>query len=59
MMEGLGKESSFCSSRPFQWFDHADNEAPSGWKLTDCFSSFEHTAPLSEKPVGGSLFSFF
>ncbi|XP_035260102.1 meiosis regulator and mRNA stability factor 1 isoform X1 [Anguilla anguilla] len=50
MMEGLGKESSFCSSRPFQWFDHADNEAPSGWKLTDCFSSFEHTAPLSEKP---------
>ncbi|KAG5854423.1 hypothetical protein ANANG_G00037680 [Anguilla anguilla] len=28
----------------------ANNEAPSGWKLTDCFSSFEHTAPLSEKP---------
>ncbi|KAJ8413614.1 hypothetical protein AAFF_G00081210 [Aldrovandia affinis] len=49
MMEGLGKESSFCSSRPFQWFDHAENEAPSRWKLTDCFSSFEQTAPLSEK----------
>ncbi|KAJ8284013.1 hypothetical protein COCON_G00028630 [Conger conger] len=50
MMERLGKESSFCSSRPFQWFDHADNEAPSRWKLTDCFSSFEQSAPLPEKP---------
>ncbi|KAJ8363878.1 hypothetical protein SKAU_G00127090 [Synaphobranchus kaupii] len=50
MMEGLGKESSFCSSRPFPWFDHTDNEAPSRWKLTDCFSSFEQTAPFPEKP---------
>ncbi|XP_036380153.1 meiosis regulator and mRNA stability factor 1 isoform X3 [Megalops cyprinoides] len=49
MMEGLGKESSFCSSRPFQWFDHAENEAPSRWKLSDCFSSFEQTTPLAEK----------
>ncbi|KAJ8246029.1 hypothetical protein GJAV_G00262890 [Gymnothorax javanicus] len=50
MMEGLGKDRSFCSSRPFQWFDQADNEAPSGWKLTDCFSSYEQTAPLPEIP---------
>ncbi|XP_066545183.1 meiosis regulator and mRNA stability factor 1 isoform X4 [Amia ocellicauda] len=50
MMEGMGKESSFCSSRPFQWLNHTENEAPSRlWKLSDCFSSFEQTAPCTEK----------
>uniref|UniRef100_A0A674DCJ2 Meiosis regulator and mRNA stability factor 1 n=1 Tax=Salmo trutta TaxID=8032 RepID=A0A674DCJ2_SALTR len=40
MMEGLGKERSICSSRPFPWLSHPEKEASSRlWKLTDCFST--------------------
>uniref|UniRef100_A0A674DCP2 Meiosis regulator and mRNA stability factor 1 n=1 Tax=Salmo trutta TaxID=8032 RepID=A0A674DCP2_SALTR len=39
-MEGLGKERSICSSRPFPWLSHPEKEASSRlWKLTDCFST--------------------
>nr|XP_046166028.1 meiosis regulator and mRNA stability factor 1-like isoform X4 [Oncorhynchus gorbuscha] len=42
MMEGLGKERSICSSRPFPWLSHPKKEASSRlWKLTDCFSTSE------------------
>ncbi|XP_071207865.1 meiosis regulator and mRNA stability factor 1 isoform X6 [Salvelinus alpinus] len=42
MMEGLGKERSICSSRPFPWLSHPEKEASSRlWKLTDCFSTSE------------------
>ncbi|XP_048869446.1 meiosis regulator and mRNA stability factor 1 isoform X2 [Brienomyrus brachyistius] len=48
-MESLGKESSFCSSRPFKWLN-SGNEAPSRlWNLSNCFSSFEQTTPLKDK----------
>ncbi|XP_023680927.1 meiosis regulator and mRNA stability factor 1 isoform X4 [Paramormyrops kingsleyae] len=48
-MESLGKESSFCSSRPFKWLN-SENEAPSRlWNLSNCFSSFEQTNPLKDK----------
>ncbi|XP_013986249.2 LOW QUALITY PROTEIN: meiosis regulator and mRNA stability factor 1 [Salmo salar] len=41
-MEGLGKERSICSSRPFPWLSHPEKEASSRlWKLTDCFSTSE------------------
>ncbi|CAB1344561.1 unnamed protein product [Coregonus sp. 'balchen'] len=40
-MEGLGKERSICSSRPFPWLSHPEKEASSRlWKLTDCFSTY-------------------
>uniref|UniRef100_A0A8C8IQ15 Meiosis regulator and mRNA stability factor 1 n=1 Tax=Oncorhynchus tshawytscha TaxID=74940 RepID=A0A8C8IQ15_ONCTS len=42
MMEGLGKERSICSSRPFPWLSHPKKEASSRlWKLTECFSTPE------------------
>nr|XP_046186244.1 meiosis regulator and mRNA stability factor 1-like isoform X6 [Oncorhynchus gorbuscha] len=42
MMEGLGKERSICSSRPFPWLSHPKKEALSRlWKLTECFSTPE------------------
>ncbi|XP_029545306.1 meiosis regulator and mRNA stability factor 1 isoform X5 [Salmo trutta] len=42
MMEGLGKERSISSSRPFPWLSHPEKEASSRlWKLTDCFSTSE------------------
>ncbi|XP_036796285.1 meiosis regulator and mRNA stability factor 1 isoform X5 [Oncorhynchus mykiss] len=42
MMEGLGKERSICSSRPFPWLSRPKKEASSRlWKLTECFSTPE------------------
>ncbi|XP_019905350.2 meiosis regulator and mRNA stability factor 1 isoform X5 [Esox lucius] len=41
-MEGLGKETSICSSRPIPWLSHPEKEASTRlWKLTDCFSACE------------------
>ncbi|XP_018520263.1 meiosis regulator and mRNA stability factor 1 isoform X6 [Lates calcarifer] len=46
MMEGLGKERSICSSSPFPWLIHPKTEASTLlWKLKDCFSTTETTAP--------------
>uniref|UniRef100_A0A7N6A052 Meiosis regulator and mRNA stability factor 1 n=1 Tax=Anabas testudineus TaxID=64144 RepID=A0A7N6A052_ANATE len=46
MMEGLGKERSICSSRPFPWLSHPKTEASNLlWKLKDCFSNNETPAP--------------
>ncbi|XP_008278131.1 meiosis arrest female protein 1 homolog isoform X2 [Stegastes partitus] len=46
MMEELGKERSICSSRPFPWLSHPKTEASTLlWKLKDCFSTNETTAP--------------
>ncbi|XP_042286506.1 meiosis regulator and mRNA stability factor 1 isoform X5 [Thunnus maccoyii] len=46
MMEGLGKERSICSSRPFPWLSHPKTEASTLlWKLKDCFSTNETAAP--------------
>uniref|UniRef100_UPI003AB1082E meiosis regulator and mRNA stability factor 1 n=1 Tax=Centroberyx gerrardi TaxID=166262 RepID=UPI003AB1082E len=46
MMEGLGKERSICSSRPFPWLSHPKTEASTLlWKLKDCFSTYEKTTP--------------
>ncbi|XP_041640196.1 meiosis regulator and mRNA stability factor 1 isoform X3 [Cheilinus undulatus] len=41
-MEGLGKDSSICSTRPLPWLSHSKTE-PSTllWKFKDCFSSNE------------------
>uniref|UniRef100_A0A7N8YNC7 Meiosis regulator and mRNA stability factor 1 n=1 Tax=Mastacembelus armatus TaxID=205130 RepID=A0A7N8YNC7_9TELE len=45
-MEGLGEERSICSSRPFPWLSHPKTEASTLlWKLKDCFSTNETTAP--------------
>ncbi|XP_038570175.1 meiosis regulator and mRNA stability factor 1 isoform X2 [Micropterus salmoides] len=45
MMEGLGKESSICSSRPLPWLSHPKTEASTLlWKLKDCFSTNETTS---------------
>uniref|UniRef100_A0A7N6FJT6 Meiosis regulator and mRNA stability factor 1 n=1 Tax=Anabas testudineus TaxID=64144 RepID=A0A7N6FJT6_ANATE len=45
-MEGLGKERSICSSRPFPWLSHPKTEASNLlWKLKDCFSNNETPAP--------------
>ncbi|KAM9857177.1 meiosis regulator and mRNA stability factor 1 [Aulostomus maculatus] len=42
MMEGLGKERSICSSRPFPWLSVPKSEASTLlWKLKDCFSTTE------------------
>ncbi|XP_020797596.2 meiosis regulator and mRNA stability factor 1 isoform X2 [Boleophthalmus pectinirostris] len=39
MMEGLGKEGSICSSRPYPWLGPSKTEASTLlWKLKDCFS---------------------
>lgn len=44
-MEGLGKESSICSSRPLPWLSHPKTEASTLlWKLKDCFSTNETTS---------------
>ncbi|XP_058497584.1 meiosis regulator and mRNA stability factor 1 [Solea solea] len=46
MMEGLGKERSMCSANPFPWLNHPKTEASTLlWKLKDCFSTTETTAP--------------
>ncbi|XP_022061098.2 meiosis regulator and mRNA stability factor 1 isoform X2 [Acanthochromis polyacanthus] len=46
MMEGLGKERSICSSRPFPCLSHPKTEASTLlWKLKDCFSTNETTSP--------------
>nr|XP_020451946.1 meiosis arrest female protein 1 isoform X3 [Monopterus albus] len=46
MMEGLEKERSIRSFRPFAWPSHPKTEAPTLlWKLKDCFSTNETTAP--------------
>ncbi|XP_062286521.1 meiosis regulator and mRNA stability factor 1 [Scomber scombrus] len=46
MMEGLGKERSICSSRPFPWLGHPKTESSTLlWKLKDCFSTNETAAP--------------
>ncbi|XP_033908901.3 meiosis regulator and mRNA stability factor 1-like isoform X4 [Acipenser ruthenus] len=52
MMEGMGKERALCTTRPFQWQNHTEDEAqPWLWKLSDCFSSFEQNPlPFTEKP---------
>ncbi|XP_067354198.1 meiosis regulator and mRNA stability factor 1 isoform X9 [Channa argus] len=45
-MEGLGKERSICSSRPFPWLSHPQTEASTLlWKLKDCFSTNDTIAP--------------
>ncbi|XP_041958979.1 meiosis regulator and mRNA stability factor 1 isoform X3 [Alosa sapidissima] len=50
-MEGLGKERSICSARTPSWLERPENikvtlAPPSKfWKLADCFSSSESTAP--------------
>lgn len=45
-MEGLEKERSICSSRPFPWLDPPKTEASTLlWKLKDCFSNNVTTAP--------------
>lgn len=45
-MEGLEKERSIRSFRPFAWPSHPKTEAPTLlWKLKDCFSTNETTAP--------------
>ncbi|XP_053493259.1 meiosis regulator and mRNA stability factor 1 isoform X2 [Ictalurus furcatus] len=41
-MEGSGKEREVCDGRSFPWLTHTDNRF---WKLTDCFSSLQKTAP--------------
>ncbi|KAK9539698.1 hypothetical protein VZT92_002200 [Zoarces viviparus] len=44
-MEGLGKERSICSSRPFPWLSHPQPEASTLlWKLKDCFPTNETTS---------------
>ncbi|XP_068444840.1 meiosis regulator and mRNA stability factor 1 isoform X3 [Clinocottus analis] len=44
-MEGLGKERSICSSRPFPWHSHPQTEASTLlWKLKDCFPTNETTS---------------
>ncbi|KAL6110520.1 marf1 [Pungitius sinensis] len=44
-MEGLGAESSICSSRPFPWLSHPQTEASTVlWKLKDCFPTNEATS---------------
>ncbi|XP_040891480.1 meiosis regulator and mRNA stability factor 1 isoform X2 [Toxotes jaculatrix] len=46
MMEGLGKERSMCSASTFPWLSHPKTEASTLlWKLKDCFSTSETTAP--------------
>lgn len=46
MMEGLGKERSICSSRPFPWLSHPNTEASTlPWKFKDCFTTYEKTTP--------------
>ncbi|XP_037621523.1 meiosis regulator and mRNA stability factor 1 isoform X2 [Sebastes umbrosus] len=45
MMEGLGKERSIGSSRPFPWLSHPQTEASTLlWKLKDCFPTNETTS---------------
>ncbi|XP_051239907.1 meiosis regulator and mRNA stability factor 1 isoform X2 [Dicentrarchus labrax] len=45
MMEGLGKERSICSSRPYPWLSHPKTEASTLlWKPKDCFSANETTS---------------
>ncbi|XP_053540131.1 meiosis regulator and mRNA stability factor 1 isoform X4 [Ictalurus punctatus] len=41
-MEGSGKERKVCDGRSFPWLTHTDNRF---WKLADCFSSLQKTAP--------------
>ncbi|KAK5866453.1 hypothetical protein PBY51_020644 [Eleginops maclovinus] len=44
MMEGLRKERSICSSRPFPWLGPPKTEASTLlWKIKDCFPSNETT----------------
>uniref|UniRef100_A0A8C4HHQ0 Meiosis regulator and mRNA stability factor 1 n=1 Tax=Dicentrarchus labrax TaxID=13489 RepID=A0A8C4HHQ0_DICLA len=44
-MEGLGKERSICSSRPYPWLSHPKTEASTLlWKPKDCFSANETTS---------------
>ncbi|XP_033949186.1 meiosis regulator and mRNA stability factor 1 isoform X2 [Pseudochaenichthys georgianus] len=44
MMEGLRKEISICSSRPFPWLGPPKTESSTLlWKLKDCFPSSETT----------------
>ncbi|XP_042341881.1 meiosis regulator and mRNA stability factor 1 isoform X3 [Plectropomus leopardus] len=46
MMEGLGKERSICSSKPFPWLSHPKTEASTLlWKLKDCFPTNETASP--------------
>ncbi|KAK1162811.1 meiosis regulator and mRNA stability factor 1-like isoform X3 [Acipenser oxyrinchus oxyrinchus] len=47
----MGKERLLCSTGPFQWQNHTEDEAqPWLWKLSDCFSSFEQKTPFTENP---------
>ncbi|KAK3575330.1 hypothetical protein QTP86_024734 [Hemibagrus guttatus] len=45
MMEGSGKEREICNGRSFPWLTRTDNRF---WKLTDCFSSPQQTAPATQ-----------
>ncbi|XP_028279401.1 meiosis regulator and mRNA stability factor 1 isoform X2 [Parambassis ranga] len=44
-MDGLEKERSLCSSRPFPWLSPRTEASTLLWKLKDCFSSDETTSP--------------
>ncbi|XP_034470489.1 meiosis regulator and mRNA stability factor 1 isoform X2 [Hippoglossus hippoglossus] len=46
MMDGLGKERSMCNASNYPWLNHPKTEASTLlWKLKDCFSTAETTAP--------------
>ncbi|XP_058258470.1 meiosis regulator and mRNA stability factor 1 isoform X1 [Hemibagrus wyckioides] len=45
MMEGSGKERENCNGRSFPWLTRTDNRF---WKLADCFSSPQQTAPATQ-----------
>ncbi|XP_026989357.2 meiosis regulator and mRNA stability factor 1 isoform X2 [Tachysurus fulvidraco] len=45
MMEGSVKERDICNGRSFPWLIRTDNRF---WKLSDCFSSPQQTAPAAQ-----------
>ncbi|KAJ8001836.1 hypothetical protein DPEC_G00173550 [Dallia pectoralis] len=50
-MEGLGKDTSICSSKPFPWLNHPENDASARlWKITDCFSTCDQPNTPSYNP---------
>lgn len=48
VMEGSGKEREICNGRSFPWLIRTDNRF---WKLADCFSSPQPTAPSTQHQV--------
>ncbi|XP_029990149.1 meiosis regulator and mRNA stability factor 1 isoform X3 [Sphaeramia orbicularis] len=56
MMEGLGKERSICSPRPFPWLGPTKTEASTLlWKLKDCFSTKDTTASTRTDKQNGYM----